>query len=58
VNSLPLPGTEGNGRGSYEVKAELPDVTNIQPNSRVLVNDVRVATSPGSSAAAGTRSSP
>jgi phospholipid/cholesterol/gamma-HCH transport system substrate-binding protein len=24
------------------VQAELPDVTNIQPNSRVLVNDVRV----------------
>src|ERR1700689_1182055 len=42
VNSLPLPGTEGNGPGSYQVQAELPDVTNIEPNSRVRVGDVTV----------------
>jgi phospholipid/cholesterol/gamma-HCH transport system substrate-binding protein len=42
VNSLPLPGTEGGGPGSYEIKAELPDVTNIQQNSRVRVADVTV----------------
>ena len=42
VNSLPLPGTRGNGPGSYEIKAELPDVTNIQQNSRVRVGDVTV----------------
>src|SRR3984957_17543508 len=44
VNSLPLPGTEGNGPGSYQVQAQLPDVTNIQPNSRVRVGDVSVGT--------------
>jgi len=42
VNSLPLPGTEGRGPGSYTVKAQLPDVTNIQQNSRVRVGDVTV----------------
>jgi phospholipid/cholesterol/gamma-HCH transport system substrate-binding protein len=44
LNSLPLPGTEGGGPGSYQVQAQLPDVTNIQPNSRVQVNDVTVGT--------------
>lgn len=43
-NSLPLPGTQGKGPGSYQVLAELPDVTNIQPNSRVRVGDVTVGT--------------
>ena len=42
MNSLPLPGTEGGGPGSFEVQAQLPDVTNIQPNSRVRVGDVTV----------------
>jgi phospholipid/cholesterol/gamma-HCH transport system substrate-binding protein len=42
LNSLPLPGTEGGGPGSYEVKAQLPDVTNIQQNSRVRVGDATV----------------
>jgi phospholipid/cholesterol/gamma-HCH transport system substrate-binding protein len=42
VNSLPLPGTEGEGPGSYTVQAQLPDVTNIQRNSRVRVGDVTV----------------
>ncbi len=42
LNSLPLPGTEGGGRGSYTVTVELPDVSNIQPNSRVRVADVTV----------------
>ncbi|MES3636603.1 virulence factor Mce family protein [Mycobacterium intracellulare] len=44
VNSLPLPGTQGKGPGSYQVQAQLPDVTNIQPNSRVRVGDVTVGT--------------
>ena len=44
VNSLPLPGTEGGGPGSYHVQAQLPDVTNVQPNSRVRVGDVTVGT--------------
>ena len=44
VNSLPLPGTQGGGRDAYQVQAQLPDVSNIQPNSRVRVNDVTVGT--------------
>jgi phospholipid/cholesterol/gamma-HCH transport system substrate-binding protein len=44
LNSLPLPGTQGNGPGSYQVQAQLPDITNIEPNSRVRVNDVTVGT--------------
>ncbi|ODQ96643.1 MCE family protein [Mycolicibacterium holsaticum] len=42
LNSLPLPGTAGGGPGAYTVTAELPDVSNIQPNSRVRVSDVTV----------------
>jgi phospholipid/cholesterol/gamma-HCH transport system substrate-binding protein len=42
VNTLPLPGTEGKGPGSYTVRAQLPDVTNIQRNSRIRVGDVTV----------------
>ena len=42
VNSLSLPGTEGNGPGSFEIQAQMPDVRNIQPNSRVRVADVTV----------------
>jgi phospholipid/cholesterol/gamma-HCH transport system substrate-binding protein len=41
-NSLPLPGTVGHGPGAYTVTAELPDVDNIQRNSRVRVGDVTV----------------
>lgn len=42
ANSLPLPGTEGHGAGAYSVQAQLPDVDNIQRNSRVRVGDVTV----------------
>lgn len=42
LNTLPLPGTAGSGPGSFEIKAQLPDVTNIQQNSRVRVGDVTV----------------
>lgn len=42
VNSLSLPGTEGKEDGSYTVQAQMPDVSNIQPNSRVRVADVTV----------------
>jgi phospholipid/cholesterol/gamma-HCH transport system substrate-binding protein len=42
VNSLPLPGTKGNGPGAYTIQAQLPDVDNIEQNSRVRVNDVTV----------------
>ncbi|MUL65955.1 mammalian cell entry protein [Mycobacterium sp. CBMA 234] len=42
LNSLPLPGTEGNGDGAYTVQAQFPDIGYIQPNSRVRVGDVTV----------------
>jgi phospholipid/cholesterol/gamma-HCH transport system substrate-binding protein len=42
VNSLPLPGTEGKGPGSFTIQVQLPDVTNLQENSRVRVGDVTV----------------
>jgi phospholipid/cholesterol/gamma-HCH transport system substrate-binding protein len=42
LNSLPLPGTEGDAPGSFVVQAQLPDVNNIEPNSRVRVGDVNI----------------
>ncbi len=42
VNSLKLPGTAGGGPGSYSIQVQLPDAVNIEPNSRVRVNDVTV----------------
>ena len=42
ANSLPLPGTVGAGAGSYTVQAQLPDVGNMERNSRVRVGDVTV----------------
>jgi phospholipid/cholesterol/gamma-HCH transport system substrate-binding protein len=42
LNSLPLPGTQGTGPGSFVVQAQMPDVNNLQQNSRVRVADVTV----------------
>jgi phospholipid/cholesterol/gamma-HCH transport system substrate-binding protein len=42
LNSLPLPGVQGVGPGAFTIQAELPDVDNIEPNSRVRVGDVNV----------------
>jgi phospholipid/cholesterol/gamma-HCH transport system substrate-binding protein len=42
LNSLSLPGTEGDSAGSYTVQAQLPDVVVIQQNTRVRVADVNV----------------
>lgn len=42
ANTFSLPGTEGGGRGSFVVRAEMPDVQNLQRNSRVRVNDVTI----------------
>jgi phospholipid/cholesterol/gamma-HCH transport system substrate-binding protein len=42
ANSLPLPGTQGKGPGAYTIQAQLPDVDNIERNSRVRVGDVVV----------------
>lgn len=44
LNSLPMPGTAGGGPGSFTIRAELPDVNNVQENSRVRVGDVNVGT--------------
>lgn len=44
LNSLPLPGTQGRGQGSFQIQAQMPDVNNLQPNSRVRVGDVSVGT--------------
>lgn len=44
LNSLPLPGTQGRGSGSFVVQAQLPDVGYIEPNSRVRVADANVGT--------------
>ncbi|EHB50316.1 virulence factor Mce family protein [Mycolicibacterium rhodesiae JS60] len=42
VNSMRLPGTAGGGPGSFTIQVQLPDVVNIEPNSRVRVGDVTV----------------
>lgn len=42
LNSLPLPGTEGRGPGAYTITVQMPDVTNLEQNSRVRVGDVTV----------------
>lgn len=44
LNTLPLPGAQGGGEGSFAIQAQLPDVNNIEPNSRVRVGDVNVGT--------------
>lgn len=44
ANSFKLPGTKGGGPGSYTVQAQMPDVQNLEQNSRVRVNDVTVGT--------------
>jgi phospholipid/cholesterol/gamma-HCH transport system substrate-binding protein len=42
LNSLPLPGTQGRGEDAFTIQAQMPDISNIQPNSRVRVGDVNV----------------
>ncbi|VEG57324.1 virulence factor Mce family protein [Mycolicibacterium aurum] len=44
LNSVPLPGTEGGGPGSFTIQAQMPDVDNVERNSRVRVGDVNVGT--------------
>ncbi|CAJ1499250.1 MCE family protein [[Mycobacterium] burgundiense] len=44
LNSVPMPGTAGDGAGSYTIQAQLPDVSTVQENSRVRVGDVNVGT--------------
>lgn len=47
LNSLPLPGAQGNGEGAYEITIEMPNVTTITRNSPVRVNDVNVGSITG-----------
>jgi phospholipid/cholesterol/gamma-HCH transport system substrate-binding protein len=42
LNSMPMPGTQGGGPGSFEIKAQMPDVAYIEPNSRVRAGDANV----------------
>ncbi|APE33024.1 mammalian cell entry protein [Nocardia mangyaensis] len=42
LNSLPLPGSEGRGPGSYAVQIQMPNVTTLTRNSPVRVDDVNV----------------
>jgi phospholipid/cholesterol/gamma-HCH transport system substrate-binding protein len=44
LNSVPLPGTQGRGPGSFVIKAQMSDVANLQQNARVRVADVSVGT--------------
>lgn len=44
LNSLPLPGAEGKGPAAFTIQVQLPDINNIQQNSRVRVGDVNVGT--------------
>ncbi len=44
LNSVPLPGVEGTGPGAFTIRAQMPDVDNIEANSRVRVGDVNVGT--------------
>jgi phospholipid/cholesterol/gamma-HCH transport system substrate-binding protein len=44
LNSIPLPGVQGGGPGGFSIQAQMPDVDNIEPNSRVRVGDVNVGT--------------
>jgi phospholipid/cholesterol/gamma-HCH transport system substrate-binding protein len=44
LNSLPMPGTQGRGPGSFHIQVQMPDVNNLEPNSRVRVADVSVGT--------------
>ncbi|MUL74545.1 MCE family protein [Mycolicibacterium sp. CBMA 226] len=47
LNSLNMPGTEGHGKGSFTISAELPDVASLPQNSPVLVDDVTVGSVSG-----------
>ncbi len=42
LNSLPLPGTQGGGDGAYTVQIYMPNVTTLDQNSPVKVDDVTV----------------
>lgn len=47
LNSLPMPGAEGTGEGSYKISIQMPNVTTLTQNSPVRVDDVPVGTVTG-----------
>ncbi|MEZ0342304.1 MCE family protein [Mycobacterium sp. pV006] len=44
LNSVPLPGVQGVGPDAITVQAQMADVDNLEPNSRVRVGDANVGT--------------
>ena len=42
LNSIPMPGTQGQGDDAYTLKIEMPNVTTLSQNSPVRVDDVAV----------------
>ncbi|KAA9160485.1 MCE family protein [Amycolatopsis acidicola] len=42
LNSLPMPGTQGNDDGSYSVRAEFTTMSGMEPNTQVMVDNVNV----------------
>ncbi|MBJ7287691.1 MCE family protein [Williamsia sp.] len=42
LNSLPVPGAQGTGDGSYEITALIPNAANLVQNAPVLMNDATV----------------
>lgn len=42
LNTFSLPGTRGDGAGSFVVQAQMPDINNLEQNARVRVGDVTV----------------
>ncbi|WP_330251928.1 MCE family protein [Nocardia sp. NBC_00565] len=44
LNSLPMPGAQGNDPNAYQVQIQMPNVTTLTQNSPVRVNDVTVGT--------------
>lgn len=42
LNSLSLPGTQGHGTGSYEITVQFQNMSQVVPNSDVMVNNVNV----------------
>src|SRR6478735_6275223 len=42
LNSMPIPGADGTGRGSYELTTTIPNAANLVQNAPVMINDATV----------------
>ena len=42
LNSMPIPGADGTGRGSYELTTIIPNAANLVQNAPVMINDATV----------------